>query len=118
MGEPFCFNTGVGAPLGPSRSHCFGTGGGWTFFIFGILGGGSHPSIKKSENIRAQDTLRAVRSRLLLSPGGASTCCFGAALEQGGVGRPGDRCPNTLPNVFNNFRSEEHTSELQSLRHL
>ena len=30
--QPFCFNTGVGAPLGPSRSHCFRTGGGWTFF--------------------------------------------------------------------------------------
>src|ERR1017187_4875286 len=30
--RPFCSNTGVGAPLGPSRSHCFRTGGGWTFF--------------------------------------------------------------------------------------
>src|ERR1035441_4546366 len=32
MGEPICSNTGVGAPLGPSRSHCFRTGCGWSFF--------------------------------------------------------------------------------------
>src|ERR1035437_6582217 len=32
MREPFCVNTGGGAPLGPSLPHCFRTGGGWTFF--------------------------------------------------------------------------------------
>src|ERR1035441_5271606 len=55
MRQPFCVNTGGGAPLGPSRSHCFRTGGGWMFLIFGFFGGSSHPSIKKSETIRAQD---------------------------------------------------------------
>src|ERR1035441_7266339 len=62
MGEPFCSNTGVGAPLGPSRSHCFRTGGGWSFLIFGFFGGNSHPSIRKSENIQAQDSLCALKS--------------------------------------------------------
>src|ERR1019366_582757 len=32
MRQPIGFGTGVGAPLGPSRSHGFGPGGGWTFF--------------------------------------------------------------------------------------
>src|ERR1039458_5320356 len=36
--QPFCFNTGVRAPLGPSRSHSFGPGCRRTFVVFGLFG--------------------------------------------------------------------------------
>src|ERR1017187_4835383 len=36
--QPFCFNTGVGAPLFPGLPHRFGTGGGWASFgDFGLF---------------------------------------------------------------------------------
>src|ERR1035437_7307450 len=79
MGEPFGLGCGARPAFGPCLPHRFRTGGGWTFLIFGLFGGSSHPPIKNPENIAAQDygvqalpTGRRQRRATSLGPGPAS----------------------------------------------